>query len=60
MSTVLAVPACARRQAEQQVRQWFPRVPLPKAVRLMRDRRLRKASRSSQKVQWTQEERNNG
>lgn len=53
--TALRVPACARRAAEAQVRQWFPRVPLPHAVRLMRDRRLRKASRSSQKVQTRQE-----
>jgi len=51
----LHVPACARRAAEAQVRQWFPRVPLPHAVRVMRDRRRRKASRSSQKIRQRQE-----
>lgn len=46
----LALPACARAAAERILRQKYPRVPLPEAVRIMRDRRLRKTSRSSEKV----------
>lgn len=51
----LALPACARAAAERILRQKYPRVPLPEAVRIMRDRRLRKTARSSQKVKQRQE-----
>lgn len=51
----LAVPACGRAAAERILRQRFPRVPLPEAVRILRDRRLRKTSRSSEKVRVQQE-----
>lgn len=57
---VLALPSCGRAAAERILRQRFPRVPLPDAVRIMRDRRLRKAARSSQKAQWKRGEANNG
>ena len=53
--TPLAVPACGRAAAERILRKRFPRVPLPDAVRIMRDRRTRKTSRSSEKVRVQQE-----
>ena len=54
-SYTLNVPSCGRAAAERVVRKKFPRVPLPVAVKILRDRRLRKSSRSSQKSQWKRE-----
>lgn len=51
----LRVPSCGREEAERIVKKKFPRVPLPVAVKIMRDRRKRKSSRSSQKAQWKKE-----
>lgn len=51
----LRVPACGRAAAERIIKKKFPRVPVPEAVKIMRDRRKRKSSRSSQKSQWKRE-----
>lgn len=47
----LRVSSCGRAAALKSLAKKFPRVPVPVAVKIMRDRRLRKSSRSSQKVQ---------
>lgn len=54
-SRTLDVPSCGRAAAERIVKKQFPRVPLPVAVKMMRDRRRRNTSRSSQKQQWKRE-----
>jgi hypothetical protein len=51
----LRVPSCGRAAAERILMKKFPRVPVPDAVKIMRDRRKRKSSRSSQKSQWKKE-----
>ena len=50
------VPACGRAAALRIMKKRFPRVPVPVAVKIMRDRRVRKSSRSSQKSQWKQDQ----
>lgn len=51
----LRVPSCGRAAAVRILKKKFPRVPVPVAVKIMRDRRERKSSRSSQKSQWKKE-----
>lgn len=51
----LNMPSCGRAAALRLIDN-LPRVQVPKPLRILRDRRLRKASRSSQKVQWKREE----
>lgn len=51
----LNMPSCGRAAALRLIDN-LPRVQVPKPLRILRDRRVRKSSRSSQKVQWKREE----
>ena len=52
----LRVSACGRAAAWRIVKRKFPRIPVPIAVKIMRDRRVRKSSRSSQTIRWKQDQ----
>ena len=51
----LNVPSCGRAAALRAIDR-LPRAQVPKPLRILRDRRLRKMARSSQKAQWKREE----